>query len=228
MKRLSRDPLRFDAFNLFATYGEKASISLKDPASVDGFVRTMREAADRALSQEAFLFGQRTEAPFERIVAGLGGCRLLKREDVGDVFHGFDSEVQPPDFRVVLNDGQQLLIEVKNFYQGQPPKREQRERTSYLDSLVAYAEAMKCELRVATYWVRWNRWTLVPVGAFRRGEKWSTLSMRDAICANEMNRLGDILVGTRWPLRFRIIADPNAPRTISANGSTRFSTTARG
>lgn len=227
MKRLRRDPLRFDAFSLFATYGEKQSVSLRDPASVEGFAAAMRQSAERALASKAFLFGQRTEALFERIVAALGSCQLLKREDVGNIFHSLDTDVQPPDFRVLLNDGKQIVVEVKNFYQGDIGTKEQRESTSYLDGLAAYAAAMSCELRIATYWVRWNRWTLVPLAAFRRGEKWSVLSLGDALLANEMGRLGDVLVGTRWPLRLRVLADSSRPSTIGPDGRGTFTTGAR-
>jgi len=222
MKRLVRDPFRFDGFSLFATYGQKASVSLKDPASVGGFIAAVKASAERALSNEAFLLGQRTEALFERVVASLGGFRLLKREDVGDVFHTAETDVQPPDFRIVLEDGKQLLVEVKNFHQGDAPTKQQRESRAYLDALVGYADLMGCELRMATYWCQWNRWTLVPLSAFSQGEKWSTLSMPDAIVANEMNRLGDLLVGTRAPLRFRVNADRSKPRTIEANGQAGF------
>src|SRR6185312_3071989 len=127
MKRLVRDPFRFDGFSLFATYGQKASVSLKDPASVGGFIAAVKASAERALSNEAFLFGQRTEALFERVVASLGGCRLLKREDVGDVFHTAETDVQPPVFRSVWEEGKQLLVGVKTSHQGAAPRKQQRE-----------------------------------------------------------------------------------------------------
>jgi hypothetical protein len=48
-------------------------------------------------------------------VGVLGKARFIKSEDEGEsYYHGDD--VQPPDFRVILDDGRNLLVEVKNWY----------------------------------------------------------------------------------------------------------------
>ena len=227
MKRLTRDPLRFDAFDLFATFGEKHEASLRDAASVDGFLSTMKAAVGKALSNDAFMFGQRTEALFERIVASLGGCRLIKREDVGDVFHAFDTEVQPPDFRILLDGGEQILVEVKNFHQRGSSDRELRERPAYVATLQAYADAMGAELLFAIYWVQWNTWTLVPTSAFRTDGTSLRLSLTDAVRANQFGRLGDKQIGTRWPLRFRVLPDGDESAIVGAGGRVSFTTGAR-
>lgn len=222
MKRIERDPLRFEAFSLYATYGEKEEVSLKDPASIDAFAALMKQNAELAVANEAFLHGQRTEALFARIVVELGQFQVVKQEDAGEAFHTLDEELLMPDFRIVLDDGKQMLVEVKNHYQGDQPTKEHREQTRYLDRLAAYATAMGCELRIATFWVKWNLWTLVPPSAFTRGDKYSVLSMARAQVMNEMGRLGDITIGTRSPLRLRVVADPSHTRTIDANGHATF------
>jgi hypothetical protein len=37
-----------------------------------------------------------------------------------------------------------------------------------------------------------------------------------------MVRVGDVLVGTRWPLRLRVVADPSKPRTLGRDGRVTF------
>ena len=55
---------------------------------------------------------------FEALVVSLGRYRLLKPEDSGRIFpqRGF----RAPDFRVVLEDGSNWLIEVKNVFESDP------------------------------------------------------------------------------------------------------------
>jgi hypothetical protein len=226
MKRLPRDPLRFDAFDQFATFGEKTSTSLRDPASVDSFLTRVKEAVGKGLSNDAFVFGQRTEALFERIVASLGGCTLIKREDLGSVFHAFDYEIQPPDYRILLDGGEQLLVEVKNFHQHSSADREFRQSLAYVEALRRYAAAMGSELLFAIYWVQWNIWTLVPISAFRTDGGTLRLSLTDALLVNKFGRLGDKVIGTRWPLRFRVLPDGTEP-VIGSDERVTFATGAR-
>src|ERR1035437_3666396 len=67
MKRLPRDPIRFDLANAFAEFGRLESVSLRDPAATDGFVDRIRESVRRSLSNEALLHGLRTQAMFEAL-----------------------------------------------------------------------------------------------------------------------------------------------------------------
>ena len=46
--------------------------------------------------------------------------------------------------------------------------------------------------------------------------------MPHAFKANEMGILGDLHVGTRFPLRLRIVADPAHKRTLGADGEVAF------
>lgn len=227
MRRLSRDPLKFDGFALFGTYGQQQSASLRDPETMRKFTDELRGAVDRGLESDTFVFGQRTQALFEQVVASLGACRVLKQEDAGELFHSFDEGIDVPDFRILLPGGDQLLVEVKNFHQGASAFREQRLKVGYLDGLKRYADAMKCDLRIATYWTQWNRWTLVPVSVFRPNGEYATLALTDATVANEMSRLGDHVIAARSPFRIRVVADPDRPRSIAPDGSVNFRILAR-
>lgn len=81
---------------------------------------------------------------------------------------------------------------------------------------------MKCPLYIATYWVAWNTWTLVPDSAFTIDANRAILDLASAMQFNEMWSLGDLSVGTRFPLRLRLIVDKTKPRAIDENGVASF------
>src|SRR5207237_10049330 len=95
----------------------RVRVSLRDHASaVYGLVERTRESGRRSLSKEALLHALRTQSMFEALLVSLGAVELLKQEDAGEIY-AFDETLEVPDFRLVLRDGSQLLVEVKNFYQ---------------------------------------------------------------------------------------------------------------
>ncbi len=213
--------MRFDTLGLYAAYGEQKRVSLREAASLDGFIDEMRKEATEALASDTFVHGQRTEALFERIVAELGTCRVLKHEDAGEVFYRLDGPIQPADFRVVLDDGTERLIEVKNF-RSRNGQNDFGFKTSYLESLEAYAKVMGRELLIATYWVHANRWTLVSPSRFARQGDRRTIPLIEALTQNEMHLLGDLFIGSRSPMKFRIVSDPTEPRRVEEDGAATF------
>ena len=203
MKRLPRASLDFDGFDLLAHYAQGRRLSLRDGATIDRFLADIREANERRLRNDAFVHGRRVEAMFESVVASLGRVVLIKQEDTGEAFYS-GAEVKAPDFRVVAENGDLLLIEVKSHYQKGSGLAAQIESIDYLDKLQRYATITKSELLFATYWTRWNMWTLVSRSAFEGNGPKVRLSMKSAWCSNQMSRVGDRLICTRPPLRFRI------------------------
>ncbi|SEM44856.1 hypothetical protein SAMN05444354_1173 [Stigmatella aurantiaca] len=151
------------------------------------------------------------------VVATLGQVKLLKREDEGDVFHKFPHAIRPPDFRVILADDTQALVEVKNYHQkeGSEP---QTFRSDYVMELAAYAREMKCELFFATYWARWNTWTLVREHHLTRTDGRRSLSFPMAMAVNEMALVGDLSIASRAPLRFRFETKPISGPTLTRAG----------
>ena len=223
MKRLQRDPIRFDVFDAFAAFGQQEKISLRDPAAASGFVDRARASVERSLSNDALLHGLRTESMFEAMTASLGAVEIIKQEDAGRIYVT-DTRLKVPDFRLVLKDGSQMLVEVKNFYQGQGEKarRPFELDRDYVEGLTLYAGAMKCTLFIAIHWAVWNIWTLVRPEAFRDEGRTKALSLQEAMVANHMGTLGDYSVGTNFPLSMVMIADRTKPRTVGADGSGGF------
>ncbi|BAM91971.1 hypothetical protein S58_59950 [Bradyrhizobium oligotrophicum S58] len=77
---------------------------------------------------------------FEVMVLSLGRFRLFKTEDVGRV-HAATS-FRAADYRVVLDDGDQWLVEVKNARCENPQKQRTTMSAAYLALLQAYADAV--------------------------------------------------------------------------------------
>lgn len=200
MKPLRRDPLRFELLELYSTYGGSGRISLKSPETMDSFLHAARKSVETATANPALLYGQRTQAMFEGLVASLGAAILLKHEDSGPVY-ATDTDLHVPDFRVVLPDGMNLLIEVKNCHNDQNQFILSK---VYLDSLSRYAALANGVLKLAVYWSKWNIWTLVSPDVIKGDGQRLSLDLLNAVKHSEMYLLGDMTVGTRYPLSLKL------------------------
>ena len=128
---------------------------------------------------------------------------MIREEDTGDIYT--TTAVQPPDYRIVLLDGDELLVEVKNCHLRKKPLRL---KSSYITKLANYGRALNRQVKLAVYWSRFGEWTLVPLEALRVAGARATLSLPDAIMANEMAMLDDHMIGTMSPLAIRVLTDP--------------------
>lgn len=221
MKRIPRDPLKFDIFDAYAEYGREGKVSLYDPKVTQGFLARIQDSIDNSQKDARFIHGQWAQAMFEALVIELGNFQIMKQEDAGRV-HVEDS-VKVPDFRMVLNDGSQMLIEVKNFYQGDKPEKSFELSQDYFTEILRYSSLMNFDVKIAVYWVVWNMWTLVSPSVFQKTEKKMVLPLVEAMRMNEMAKLGDMSIGTKFPLGIRVIADPTKPRSIDKSGKGSFS-----
>ena len=151
--------------------------------------------------------------------ASLGKCRLIKKENSGGVFA--EENVEIPDYRLVLSNGKQMLIEFKNYHQNSSFKAFSM-KASYIDALVRYADLMMVDIRIAIYWSKWSLWTLVkPADLIRNGAK-ATIKLTTALERNQMVELGDYVIGTTLPLAIRLFPDKQKPHSIADNGMAEF------
>ncbi|WP_430415263.1 hypothetical protein [Parasphingorhabdus sp.] len=210
----------FDLLALAAAFAKEKNISLTDPLFVDRFVSDAAVRLSEALDDAPLMHGSRTEKLFEATVLSLGRYRLFKTEDVGRV-HASKS-YRAPDFRIVLNDGVQWLVEVKNVRRENPRNQRTTMSAAYLASLQTYADAVGTPLRLAIFWSRWNIWTIIAPEKFRRANGDLRVAMMDAIVANEFVRLGDMTIMTTPPLRLLIEADTAKPSKIGQDGLAEF------
>jgi len=214
INRLHRNPEKYDVIDLYDAIGRDKGYRLGNPEDMAEFSAVVTDALSSAQSP-IMVHGRRVEAMFSYITASLGKSTLIKKEDCGDVFSA-DLDLKIPDYRVVLNSGEQLLVEVKNCHH----KREFKLEKSYIESLEKYSKLMCVDLFVAVYWSKWQMWTLVAVNAFDVVGKKMLLNFETAMGRNQMARLGDIWVGTKVPLSVRIFPSGECP--VSVEGVVNF------
>jgi hypothetical protein len=179
-------------------------------------IQKISSGLTESLANPARLHGWRVERMFQAVIVALGSVRLIKTEDAGEFyFDDSGGSVDPPDFRVVRNDGEQVLVEVKNV--APRATRWQMRKKEYVAQL-RYAELTGARLVFAHYWAVTNMWSVVDAGVLEgRGGK-MTLSIERAMIANEIGLLGDALIGTEPPLTFSIIPDPSKKQFLREIG----------
>ena len=211
MQRIRRDPVRFDVFRAFAT---RADVNLHDQAAVDEFKTSVGTSIKKSLDNPKFLYGQHVEAMFEGVVIALGQVQMIKEEDVGGGWYEGE-KLSIPDFRIVLRDGTQFLVEVKNH---NGDHFEISLTTAYVNGLRRYGELTGCPVKLAVYWVGWRTWTLVSLNVLEKRQKGFALRFVKAVPASELTLLGDKMVATRGPLIIKFIADRTKPRSLDEKG----------
>ncbi len=122
MKKLIRNPEKFDVLELFASMAAEQGYDLRDPVTQDDFVERVRISIEKSKNSNIAVFGKRVESLFAYVAGALGKVKLLKQEDSGDLYFVGD-EVLAPDYRLTMLDGSQFLVEVKNCNLKQPEKK---------------------------------------------------------------------------------------------------------
>lgn len=210
-------PKAFDLIDQLGRFAAERGLPLGTPLARDAFAEHVHDAVEAGLSDQLLLHGQRVEAMFEALLVSLGQFRLLTREDGGNVFP--EGEFIAPDFRVVLADGRHWLVEVKNVYEEDPfAQRRALMNPRYHAKLRDYAAATGAVLKLAIYWARWSVWTLVSPDRLMEPDGSLVLDMQAAVMVDELGALGDKLIGTRTPLKLRLVADPDRTSPIGPDG----------
>jgi len=211
----------FDLMQMYGRFSANRDVSLSDPENKAAFGLHVGEQLDRGLGMATLLQGQRVEGMFEAMIIALGGCRMIKAEDGGKVWP--EAEFRVPDFRLVLQDGAQWLVEVKNVYCEDPGEQRKKIMTAaYRRPMEAYAKATGAELKLAVFWARWSIWTLVTPSKLAAEGEDLELDMITAITVSELSKLGDESISTSGPLVMRLTADSEKPRFLDENDVAQF------
>lgn len=221
MKRLRREYDKIETVNLFAMLPSPQELAITDPSRKEAFHEWVDAGLARALQSESTLHGIRVQTMFQSMVAGFDKVVLIKQDDAGECYYNCDEEIRPPDFRVVQSDGTSLLVETKNHYKTDPATPFSI-RKADLGALSRYSSLFHTPLKLAIYWARWNTWTLNDPNVFKWGGDRGTVDLMEALSTSEMSRLGDVMVGTEYPLVLRIRAVEDRPRSISPEGKVEF------
>lgn len=218
MKRIERDPAKFGALELFAALARTNGFRLDRGKDLDEFAKIVLKSIQRTHTSGTILHGKRTEAMFAYIAAALGGCKLIKAEDAGDIFVK-GPPVQAPDYRIVLDDGSTILVEVKNFYATDFRKRFVL-KLKYFEKIQSYAALQGLPLKIAIYFASFNKWCLVPPDAFETTEKGLEISFITAMAKSEMIVLGDVALATLPELRLELTGKAEEANPLNKDGET--------
>ncbi|WBB53893.1 hypothetical protein [Verrucosispora sp. WMMD573] len=216
--RFGRNPsASLEALRLYSLLDARTTPAtvIADAARVNDFVRGLASGLAESLANPSRVQGFWVQSLFQAMVVGLGGIKLIKEEDVGEFF--FDDSDGPgklPDFRLVRQDGQALLVEVKSV-RPKPVFGSHRLRVSDVDALHRYAELTGCRLLLAHYWSAWNVWTLADAAAFERRDGKIIVDMETALKASELGSLGDASIATVPPLTISLVADHSVPQSAA-------------
>lgn len=207
----------FDLLREVSRFGVRQGLSLNDPGMPAAFGLHVDDAMKLALSDPALLQGLRTEAMFENMVSSLGEVVMIKSEDTGPLQTVLP--MQAPDFRIVLKDGSNWLVEVKNVYVKNAFRQRRRIlNRDYRRALTNYAQATGGTLKLAVFWARWSVWTLVDPEQLAPGDQELALDMMTAVKVNELAAIGDQSLGLRAPLVLRLTMDPARTSDIDDDG----------
>lgn len=221
MKRLSRNPEKFDVIDLFTAMAREHGYELENPESIDDFITRIRESFDVSRNCPVTIHGKRVEALFAYVVGALGAVTLLKQEDSGDVYFSGE-KIAPPDYRLTLTSGEQLLIEVKNCHQRQPKKKFSIIKKEDLQNRLRYAEQNNVPLMIAIFFSAWNKWALISPDMLEERNNSCCIDFVTAIAKSEMATIGDCMVATTPDLEILFETDENEAQEVSEDGSAMF------
>ena len=207
MKKLKRDAEKFDVLELFSDMAAELGYKLDDPIAQEDFVKRVKRSIESSKKSNISIFGKRVESLFAYVAGALGKVVLLKQEDSGDIYFSGD-EIIAPDYRLTFDNGEQLLVEVKNCHHRSATKKFTVKK-KYYNKLRQYSDLNGLELRFAVYFSSWNYWTLLDIGCFEEGKDSYSIDSMKAMACSEMARLGDCMVGTAPDLELCFLCDPS-------------------
>jgi hypothetical protein len=220
MKRHDTDHPQAELLRVLDNFARGRNLSIADESTQTELLDELSKALKENRSNPIRLHGFRVQSMFAYVAAALGHSTIISEEDSGIFFDGVGG-LRQPDFRIVVLDGTKFLVEVKNFHEKNSHKPYIFKKP-YLDAICLYAEEMGIPLKFAIYWSRWSIWTLVDSSRLDRSSLRTELPLTVAVKLNEMNILGDSMVGTKPPLALRLHADPTKPRLVSKSGEAPF------
>ncbi|XOB94267.1 hypothetical protein ACMC9M_08645 [Pseudomonadota bacterium 24LQ007] len=220
MKRIKRNPEKFEVIDLFTALGREHGYKLTVKEDFDDFIGRIGASLKASQENQNLLHGKRVESLFAYVAGALGRCRLIKQEDSGEAFTT-ENNIQAPDYKVVLNDGGQYFNEVKNchFPNVRSPYPFKKE---YMEKVERYAELHGTQLLFAIYFSRHNKWFLLRKESLIEQKKRYVIDFVNAMAQNEMSLLGDRTIATEPDLSIELLADLSHDSTVNEHGEAKF------
>lgn len=222
MKKLLRNPEKFNVIELFATMAAKSGYDLNDPVAQNDIIELVRASIEESKASENILFGKRIEYLFAYVAGALGKVKLLKQEDSGDIYFDGDGIIAP-DYRLTMHEGEQILVEVKNCNH-KKPQHKFTIKNDYYEKLKGYSDINQLQLMFAVYFSAWNRWTLLSIESFDKTENKYSIDFVTAMAKSEMLKLGDCMVGATPNLELHLLTSSEEAHEIDESGKALFVT----
>jgi hypothetical protein len=220
VKRIKRNPEKFEVIDLFTAMGREHGYKLAVNEDADDFIKRIECSLKASIENPNILYGKRVESLFAHVAGALGNCKLIKQEDSGEAF-SIDQDIQAPDYKVILKDGSQYFIEVKNCHFPNI-KSPYPLNKAYIEKLEKYAELHSIPLMFAIYYSHQNKWFLLPKSSLTEQKTKYVTDFINAMAKNEMSLLGDRTIGTEPDLAIELIADPSKDASVDSRGQAKF------
>lgn len=220
MKRLARNPEKFEAIDIFTKFSRIHDFKLHSSEDAEKFISLFRESLKASKENKNLVHGKRIEALFGHLAASLGNCKFIKSEDAGDVIYD-DDDIIPPDYKLILKDGRHIFVEVKNCNMPNV-KSPYTLQKSYVEKLKRYGELHGIPIYFAIYYRLLNMWTLLPINSLIEKKKKYATNPIHSMAKSEMAILGDLHIGTTPPLVFELVADKKRLATIDETNHVNF------
>lgn len=220
MKRINRNPEKFEVIDLFTALGREHGYKLGVEGDINDFIERIGSSLKTSQNNPNLLYGKRVESLFAHVAGALGNCSLIKQEDSGEVFTSKQG-VQAPDYKLILNDGSQYFVEVKNCHFPNI-KSPYPIRKDYLKKLETYAELHNTPLLFAIYFSCHNKWFLLRKESLIEQKNKYVTDFINAMAKNEMSLLGDRTIGTEPDLSIELLADRSQEATVKEDGEANF------
>ncbi|WP_309045339.1 hypothetical protein [Marinobacter sediminicola] len=220
MKRIKRNPEKFEVIDLFTALGREHGYKLTVKEDVDDFIDRIGASLKASQENLNLLYGKRVESLFAHVAGALGRCRFIKQEDSGEAFTT-EKNIQAPDYKVVLNDGSQYFIEVKNchFPNVKSPYPFKKE---YMEKVERYADLHGTQVLFAIYFSHYNKWFLLRKESLMEQKNRYVTDFVNAMAQNEMSLLGDRTIATEPNLSLELLADPTHGAAVNEKGEANF------
>jgi len=220
MKRIQRNPEKYAPLEVFAEFSRGRGYKLNVQEDYEAFMHGFGERLKAAQNNQMLVHGKRVEALFGNLAAGLGGCKFIKSEDAGESF-AIDADIQPPDYRLILNDGTHIFVEVKSCNQTKPRATFFLHKEN-VNKIEKYGKLHGTPVYYAIYYRVINRWAMLPLNAFIEQQRKYATNLLHSLANNFMAMLGDLTIGTRADLVFELVTDKNQEARIDDKGEASF------
>lgn len=191
-------------------------LGVSDFRKTEELVDKIKELSKEEISDIA-VYGTTTEIIFQKMVASISWCKMIKKEDEGSVLT--DETIRVPDYRLVTKNGTNILVEVKNCNNKENKKVFTKE---YIDSLLKYCELCKTELKIAIFWNKFGIWSLNSIedSTLNRTNTKYSITITDAAIANDTRLFGDLVIGLKPGVTIRFNAKKISEKRININSKT--------